>query len=82
MYPTNGEDDGSLTGYAENQREAMHEVNATVMENRKKCARTRQINYNQHTWSSTLEPGDHISVRTEPTNLHSYWGTHCKKEVP
>lgn len=56
----------------------MQEAYAIAMQNMKKSARRGQKNYNRHTWSSGLEPGDHVLLRTltpkgGPGKLRSYW---------
>ena len=48
------------------------------MHNVKKIARRGQKSYNQRTWSSTLQPGDHVLVRNlthrgGPGKLRNYW---------
>lgn len=79
MFPKRGEEDKlSHTGYAEKWRDAMREAYTIAMENMRKCARRGQRNYNQHAWSSTLEPGDHVLVRNlaprgGPGKIRSYW---------
>lgn len=79
MFPKRGEEENqSHTGYAEKWREALQEAYAIAMRNMKKCAKKGQRNYNQRTWSSTLEPGDHVLVRNltprgGPVKFSSYW---------
>lgn len=56
----------------------MQEAYAIAMQNLKKSARRGQKNYNRRTWSSALEPGDHVLVRNltprgGPGKLRSYW---------
>lgn len=56
----------------------MQEAYAIVMQNMKKSARRGQKNYNQRTWSSVLEPGDHVLVRNLTPRggtgkLRSHW---------
>lgn len=41
----------------------MQQAHSISRQNMKKSARRGQKNYNQRTWSSTLEPGDHVLVR-------------------
>lgn len=64
MFPKRGgEENRSRTGYAEKWREVMQEAYAIARKNMKKSAKRGQKNYNQRTWSSTLEPGDHVLVK-------------------
>lgn len=79
MFPKRGEEKSqSHPGYADKWREVMQEAYAIAMQNMKKSARRGQKNYNQHAWSSTLQPGDHVLVRNltprgGPGKLRSYW---------
>lgn len=79
MFPKKGgERNQSQTDYAEKWREVMHEAYAIARQNMKKSARRGQKNYNQRTWSSVLEPGDHVLVRNLTPRggtgkLRSHW---------
>lgn len=56
----------------------MQQAYSIARQNKKKSAKRGQKKYNQRTWSSTLEPGDHVLVRNLTPRggtgkLHNYW---------